>query len=444
MGDWLARLWGFVEVAIFGGRQPRLRAIFFMGFSSGLPLPLTLGTLSFWLAQSGVSRTAIGLFALVGISYNFKFLWSPVIDTLPIPVLTRHLGRRRSWALAIQALLALAIFALGLSEPNRNPVGTALLAVVVAFLSASQDIVIDAYRIELLKPEEQGAGAAATQWGYRFGLIAAGAGALYAVAFAGWAFSYAVMAALMSVGMITVWLTPEPDVARAPAQVVEPGSNSVLRWFQEAVVAPLADFLTRPLWAEIVLFIVLYKFGDALAGVMANPLYVSLHFTESEVASVSKIFGVLMTLVGLSAGGVIVARLGLYPSLLICGLLQNVSTLMYAALALAGHDMSILALSIAAENVTGGMGSAAFVAYLSRLCNVSFTATQYALLSSLSAVGRTTLSASGGWLVDQIDWVPFFILATAAGFPALLVLLRLMWRVPLPTPKEVDPLTRTA
>jgi PAT family beta-lactamase induction signal transducer AmpG len=444
MGYWLARLWGFVEVAIFGGRQPRLRAIFFMGFSSGLPLPLTLGTLSFWLAQSGVSRTAIGLFALVGISYNFKFLWSPVIDTLPIPVLTRHLGRRRSWALAIQALLAVAIVALGLSEPSRNPMGTALLAVVVAFLSASQDIVIDAYRIELLKPEEQGAGAAATQWGYRFGLIAAGAGALYAVAFAGWAFSYAVMAALMSVGMITVWLTPEPDVARAPAQVVEPGSNSVLRWFQEAVVAPLADFLTRPLWAEIVLFIVLYKFGDALAGVMANPLYVSLHFTESEVASVSKIFGVLMTLVGLSAGGVIVARLGLYPSLLICGLLQNVSTLMYAALALAGHDMSILALSIAAENVTGGMGSAAFVAYLSRLCNVSFTATQYALLSSLSAVGRTTLSASGGWLVDQIDWVPFFILATAAGFPALLVLLRLMWRVPLPTPKEVDPLTRTA
>src|SRR5579862_9898500 len=218
------------------------------------------------------------------------------------------------------------------------------------------------------------------------GLIAAGAGALYAVAFAGWAFSYALMAALMSVGMITVWLTPEPDVARAPAQAIEPGSKSVLRWLREAVVAPIADFLTRPLWVEIVLFIVLYKFGDALAGVMANPLYVSLHFTESEVASVSKIFGVLMTLVGLSAGGVIVARLGLYPSLLICGLVQNLSTMMYAALALAGHDMSILALSIAAENVTGGMGSAAFVAYLSRLCNVSFTATQYALLSSLSAV----------------------------------------------------------
>ena len=425
-------------------RQPRLLAILFMGFSSGLPLPLTYGTLSFWLAEAGVSRTTIGLFALVGISYNFKFAWSPVIDTVPIPFLTGWLGRRRSWALLIQALLAPAILALGFSDPSRTPAATALAAVAVAFLSASQDIVIDAYRIELLKPEEQAAGAAATQWGYRFGLIAAGAGALYAAAFGGWAFSYAVMAVLMGIGMVTVWLTPEPDLVQAPPQGGKPDSSRVLRWIREAVIEPLADFLTRPLWAEIVLFIVLYKFGDALAGVMANPLYVSLHFSEGEVASVSKIFGVLMTLVGLSAGGVIVARLGLYPSLLICGVFQNVSTLMYAALALAGHDMTMLALSIAAENVTGGMGSAAFVAYLSRLCNLSFTATQYALLSSLSAVGRTTLSASGGWLVDQVDWVPFFTIATAAGVPALLVLIRLMRRVPIPTAERADPITRTA
>jgi PAT family beta-lactamase induction signal transducer AmpG len=244
----------------------------------------------------------------------------------------------------------------------------------------------------------------------------------------------------MSVGMITVWLTPELD---APVAAADAASNGFFHWLRVAVVEPLADFLTRPLWAEILLFVVLYKFGDALAGVMANPLYVSLHFSAGEVASVSKIFGVLMTLVGLSVGGVIVARLGLYPSLLICGVLQNVSTLMYAALALAGHDMSVLALSIAAENVTGGMGSAAFVAYISRLCNLSFTATQYALLSSLAAVGRTTLSASGGWLVDQVDWVPFFAIATASGLPALLVLLRLMRRVPIPM-SEAEPVTRTA
>src|SRR5436189_3115353 len=191
-------------------RQPRLIAILLMGFSSGLPLALTASTLSFWLAEIGVSLTTIGFFSLVGISYNFKFVWSPLIDRLPIPVLTARLGRRRGWALAIQIPLALAILALGLTDPRANPAMTALAAVIVAFLSASQDIVIDAYRIELLRPEEQGAGAAATQWGYRFGMLAAGAGALYAATFGGWAFAYALMAGLMLVGMAAVWFTPEP------------------------------------------------------------------------------------------------------------------------------------------------------------------------------------------------------------------------------------------
>ena len=385
-------------------REPRLLAILLMGFSSGLPLPLTVGTLSFWLAQSGVSRTAIGLFALIGISYNFKFVWSPLIDRLPIPLLTRWLGRRRSWALAIQALLALAILVLGLTDPGSAPLATVLAAVVVAFLSASQDIVIDAYRIELLTAEEQGAGAAATQWGYRFGLLASGAGALYAATFGGWSFAYSVMALLMGVGMVTVLLTPEPVVpALAPTAGADAG---LVRWLKAAVVAPLADFLTRPYWATILGFIVLYKFGDALAGVMANPLYVALHFTGAEVASISKIFGVFGTLAGVAAGGVAVARYGLYPSLLICGVLQTGSNLMYVALTLAGHNLGMLTVSIAIENITGGMGSAAFVAYLSGLCNQSFTATQYALLSSLAAVGRTVLSASGGWLADKLDWVP--------------------------------------
>src|SRR5215469_10669165 len=206
----LGGLEGFVLRRAFGVRDRRLWAIFWMGFSSGLPLPLTLGTLSFWLAQSGVSRTAIGLFALIGIPYNFKFLWAPLIDRLPLPVLTRRLGRRRSWALVLQAGLALAILALGLTDPGARAPLTALMAVVVAFLSASQDIVIDAYRIELLAPEQQGAGAAATQWGYRFGMIAASAGALYASAFGGWHFAYGLMAALIGVGIITVLMTPEP------------------------------------------------------------------------------------------------------------------------------------------------------------------------------------------------------------------------------------------
>ena len=413
-------------------RQPRLLAVLFMGFSSGLPLPLTFGTLSFWLAQSGVSRTAIGLFALVGIPYSFKFVWSPLIDRLALPVLTRRLGRRRSWALVLQAGLAAAILALGFSDPAAGAGRMALIAVIDAFLSASQDIVIDAYRIELLAPEQQGAGAAATQWGYRFGMIAASAGALYAAAFGGWHFAYTVMAALMGVGMVTVWLTPEPEV---PLSVLPAGGSRmkrVLDWFSTAVIAPFGDFFGRGAWAPVLLFIVLYKFGDALAGVMANPLYVSLGFTAGEVAPISKVFGVFATLVGLALGGAAIARWGLYPSLLICGVLQSVSNLMYVALTMAGHDDVMLAVSIGIENVTGGLGSAAFVAYLSRLCSLEFTATQYALLSSLAAVGRTTLASSGGWLADHFGWIGFFVIATFAGLPGLLVLLWLMWRTQAP------------
>src|SRR5205823_9465796 len=223
----------FSSLAVY--RQPRLIAILLMGFSSGLPLALTASTLSFWLAEIGVSLTTIGFFSLVGISYNLKFLWSPLIDRLPIPLLTARLGRRRSWALAIQVPLALAILAMGLTDPRSDPAATAIAAVVVAFLSASQDIVIDAYRIELLRPEEQGAGAAATQWGYRFGMLAASAGALYAASFGGWSFAYALMAGLMFVGMVAVWFTPEPGGVR-PLEPL-PGDSPLARvaaWLERA------------------------------------------------------------------------------------------------------------------------------------------------------------------------------------------------------------------
>src|SRR5947199_606112 len=278
-------------------RQPRLIAILFMGFSSGLPLALTFGTLSYWLAEIGVSLTAIGLFGLVRASYSLKFLWSPLIDRLPVPLLTARLGRRRSWALVIQATLALAILALGMTDPRSDPAATALAAVIVAFLSASQDIVIDAYRIELLSAEEQGAGAAATQWGYRFGMLAAGAGALYAANFGGWRFAYALMAALMLIGMVTVWLTPEPGGIRPPEPL--PGGTTAARakaWLARAVVAPFLDMVQRNgalQLTAIAAFIVLYKFGDALAGSMSNPLYVVLGFTKVEVATISKVYGVV-------------------------------------------------------------------------------------------------------------------------------------------------------
>lgn len=415
-----ARLW-----SIYGER--RILAVFFMGFSSGLPLPLTFGTLSFWLAEAGVSRTEIGLFALVGGAYSLKYLWAPLIDRLALPGLTARFGRRRGWALMIQALLILAIAALGLTDPAQNPWPTALAAVSVAFLSASQDIVIDAYRIELLDEAQQGAGAAATQWGYRFGLLAAGAGALYAAEYGGWPVAFAVMASLMSVGMVTVLMT------REPAHPVIPASRGAVDWLRSAVVAPFADFLRRQHWAAILLFVVLYKFGDALAGVMTNPFYVDLGFSKTEVANVSKIFGVIATLIGVAAGGAMVYRLGVLRSLLIGGALQGLSNLAYVGQAMAGHDVMVLTVVIFVENFCGGLGSAAFVAYLSGLCSFAFTATQYALLSSLAAVGRTFLSSGGGWLSEKMDWVPFFLATTAAALPGLLLLIYLM-RVLPPTP----------
>ncbi|HVH78328.1 MAG TPA: MFS transporter [Stellaceae bacterium] len=347
-------------------RQPRLIAILFMGFSSGLPLALTFGTLSYWLAEIGVSLTAIGLFGLVRTSYSLKFLWSPLIDRLPIPFLTARLGRRRSWALVIQFLLALAILALGMTDPRFDPAATALAAVVVAFLSASQDIVIDAYRIELLKPDEQGAGAAATQWGYRFGLLASGAGALYAASYGGWTFAYGLMAALMLVGMVTVWLTPEPGGVRLPEPLPGPSAWARIQaWLGRAVVSPFYEMYERVgglQLAAITLFIVLFKFGDALAASMSNPLYVALEFTKVEVATISKIYGVIATLVGVAVGGLLAARIGVFRALLIGGGLQALSNLMYAVQFWAGHDVGMLTVTIAAENVTGGMASAAFVA----------------------------------------------------------------------------------
>jgi len=422
-------------------RDPRLIAILLMGFSSGLPLALTFGTLTYWLAEVGVSLTAIGLFGLVRTSYSLKFLWAPLIDRLPIPFLTARLGRRRSWALTIQLLLVPAIFELGRTDPRIDPAATALAAVVVAFLSASQDIVIDAYRIELLRPEEQGAGAAATQWGYRFGMLASSAGALYAASFGGWHFAYGLMAALMLVGMVTVWLTPEPGGIRLPERL--PGAGSLAQrlktWLTGAVVAPFLDMFERNgayQLAAIGSFIVLFKFGDALAASMANPLYVALGFTKVEVATISKVFGVAATLAGVAVGGVFVARLGVFRALFICGALQAVSNLMYAMLVWVGHNISVLTISIAAENLTGGMASAAFVAYLSRLCSRDFTATQYALLSSLATVGLNVLAASGGYLAQHLGWIEFFVASTAACIPALLLLLWIMRR---PEPALAQP-----
>ena len=408
--------------------QPRLWFVFVMGFASGLPLALSSATLFFWLAEAGVALAAIGLFALVGTPYNLKFLWAPIVDRLPLPVLTRLLGRRRSWMLAIQLGLLAAIALLGYSRPETTPLLSAVCALAVAFFSASQDIVIDAYRIEILDADEQGAGAAMTQAGYRLGAIVAGAGALYLAERIDWPMVYAIMALLVTVGMAAALLAPDPARRNpAAAQATPPGMRAM-------VVEPFVEFFQRNGigTAVIVLgFILLYKLGDAYAGVMAYPFYYEMGFSKSEVATVSKIFGVAATVAGVFAGGLIVRRYGIMPSLLGCGILQMLSNLMYAAQTLAGHDVGFLYLTIGIENLSGGMGSAAFVAYLSVLCNTAYTGTQFALFTSFMAFGRTLLSASSGWAVEWIGWFDFFVVSTVVALPGLLLLLWMMHNLPI-------------
>lgn len=415
------RLAGWLDAArVYADR--RVIAILFLGFSSGLPLLLCGQTLSYWISQEGASRTAVGAFALVGTAYTLKFLWSPIVDHLPLPWLTRVVGRRRSWALLSQGLVVVTLLLLGTTSPAENLLLTALVACAVAFSSATQDIVLDAYRIELLDEHELGAGAATFVNGYRFAILASGAGALFLSAAMDWFWVYAIMAGLMLTGIVTVLLSPEPRVNRleVPAEIVSLG-DKLSYWLKHSALDPFRDFMTHRGWLVILCFVVFYKFGDSVAGVMAFKFYVELGFTPAEVASVSKLFGFVATVLGAFAGGLVVARFGIMQSLLICGVLQMGSNLMFAVQASVGHSVPMLGLTIAVENVTGGMGTAAFVAYLSALCNASYTATQYALLSSFMAFARTWLSAPGGYVADQTNWITFFILTTVAAVPGLLL-----------------------
>ncbi|HVI89811.1 MAG TPA: MFS transporter [Dongiaceae bacterium] len=398
--------------------RPRLLLILAQGLASGMPLLLTLSTLSYWLAKVGVDKTTIGLFALTGTPYTFKFLWSPIIDQVHLPLLGRWLGRRRAWLLVIQVLLAAAIFAMGQTDPAVVPVATAITATVVAFLSASQDIVIDAYRIELLHQEEQGAGAGATQTGYRLGMLLAGAGALALSDYVNWNVVFTVLAAAM-LGCAVITLlaprTPEP-------QIVSVGRRDYRAWVKDAVILPLTDFARRRGWAVILVFILFYKFGDAIGGIMANPFYSAMGFTGSEIAIVSKLWGVWMTVLGGLVGGLMVARMGLFRALMVGGILQAVANFGYCFVAWRGHDIWALTTAITLDNLAGGAAGAAMVAYLSQLTNIAFTATQYALLTSFMAYGRTVMSAGGGWLADRMDWAQFFSLTALLAIPGLLLL----------------------
>jgi PAT family beta-lactamase induction signal transducer AmpG len=403
-------------LAMYGNR--RVMLILPLGFASGLPLLLTFSTLSAWLATAGVKRATIGAFALVGTPYALKFLWSPLIDRLPPPL---PIGRRRGWGVTIQVALIAAIVALGACDPRAHLLAMGALAVLVAFLSASQDIVIDAWRVEILSPEQQGPGAGMIQTGYRIAMLVSGAGALIIADRAGWFAAYATMAALLALAMLVFLLGPEP-AAPPQSDRRSRGLNAAREWIATAVVGPFADFMQRRRWFAILLFVLGYKLGEAMAGVMAMPLYVAIGFSLSEIAAVSKLIGFFATVIGALVGGVVTVRLGIIRALLLCGILQSAGNLAYVLQAVGGHRLDYLAICVAAENVTGAMAGAALIAYLSELCSPAFTATQYALLSSLAAVGRTVFASSGGVLAERMGWVSFFLLTTVVTLPALALL----------------------
>lgn len=411
------------SLAVYTDR--RVLLVLLLGFASGLPLLLTFSTLSAWLATVGVRRAAIGAFALVGTPYAFKFVWSPLIDRLPPPV---PLGRRRGWGVTIQIALIGAIVAMGLCRPTSHLLLMGALALLVAFLSASQDIVIDAWRVEILPLDLQGPGAGMIQTGYRFAMLVSGAGTLVIAARAGWFAAYATMAALLVVGLLVFLFGPEPtlaaEFARPARTTPHAGSwNAVRQWLSSAVIGPFADFMRRPIWPAILIFVLGYKVGEAMAGMMATPLYISLGFSLDEIAAVSKLVGFFATVAGALIGGLVTARFGILRSLMLCGVLQSAGNLFYVLQAVGGHRLVYLALCVSAENLTGAMAGVALVGYLSSLCSPAFTATQYALLSSLASVGRTLVASSSGLLAERLGWVPFFLATTVVTIPALLLLL---------------------
>ena len=396
----------------------KLIFIFFMGIASGIPLYLILSTLMIWLTRENLDLSTIGLFTLTQIPWSLKFIWAPVIDSKEIPILSNLMGKRKSWLFSTQFFLGVSIFVLGFNDPNQYLFLTALLALIISFFSATQDIIIDAYRIEVLDYKSQGAGAAMTQAGYRVGGIIAGAGALYFKEIMDWNYVFLLISFLIFSLMIMTVFIPETKL------VSKTNLESKKKYFA-IFIEPLKEFLKRNKKYHIsliLLFILFFKLGDVIAGVMANPFYVKLGFTNIEIANASKLFGVIATLVGVFMGGFLVKIFGVLKVLVIGGFLQIFSNLLFMILANIGPDYTFLLITVAGENISGGLGSAGFVAYLSILCNKKYTATQYALLSSIMGIARTFLSSPSGFLVNYFGWSNFFLISTIFGIPGIVIL----------------------
>lgn len=407
-------------LAVF--RSPRLFWILLLGFSSGIPLALTGTTLQAWMTTEKVDLAVIGIFSLVGLPYTLKVLWAPLMDRFIPP----FLGRRRGWMIVTQLALALVIAAMAFSDPSGATTLFAALALLVAFASASQDIVVDAYRTEVLEPQELGPGASVHILGYRIAMLTSGALALILADRLPWKTVYLLMAASLIVGVVASLLSPEPRLPERP-----PAS------LKEAIVEPFSEFLSRPGALEILLFILLYKLDVVMATALTTPFILEMGFSMTDIGAVTKGFGMAATIVGTLAGGAFVARAGMKVSLWTFGVLQSVSTLSFLALARLGHHYPMMVTAIGLENLCSGMGTAAYAAFLMSLCDKRFTATQYALLTGLMALTRVTVGAPTGYLVKTFGWERYFLISALAAAPGLLLLLRYSrWTAPSSTAPE--------
>jgi len=413
--------------------EPASLRMLSLGFSAGLPLLLVFGTLSFWLREAGIDRTTIGFLSWVGLAYGFKWVWSPLVDRMPIPWLTRTLGRRRSWLLASQAVIMLALVSMAMTDPQQSLAPVVWCAIAVAFGSATQDIALDAFRIESADTEHQAALAATYQTGYRLAMIWSGAGALWIAARAEipsavagvaapyqhgpWQIAYLVMAVSMLPGVLTVLFSQEPfQRAIAP-------SKNMGEWLRGALVEPFADFIGRYRWqaALILGLIATYRISDVVMGIMANPFYVDMGFSKDEVAAVTKVYGVAMTLVGAFVGGILSLRMGVMRVLMLGAILSAASNLLFAWLSTRGHDVTALVWVVSADNLAGGIASSAFIAYLSSLTNVQYSATQYALFSSMMLLLPKFVAGFSGKYVDAFGYADFFTSTALLGVPVLIL-----------------------
>ena len=383
-----------------------------MGFVSGVPLLLTITLLQAWLTDEGISKSTIGLFALVGLPYSLKFLWAPIFDKYII----NALGRRRGWLLASQIALIVSIVGLGMTNPSLSAINVAILALLVTFFSASQDIVIDAYRRESLLDEEQTLGASAYVLGYRIGALAAGAGGLILADLISYQFVYMIMASIMVIGVVTTIIADEP------LQAAEP------KTLKDAIIKPFTEFFDRKGFNSavlILLFVLLYKVGDTMAHSLSTNFYLDIGFTKTEIGTVVKVFGLIATLIGAFLGGLISLRIGLYKSLIIFGIFQAVATLGFSVLASVGNYISVLMIVISLENLAAGMGYTAYLAFIANMTNKEFTATQFALMTAIMSIPRTFLSGSSGFLVEILDWQIYFIFCSLIAIPALIILMKI-------------------